>query len=281
MIHESQLRILAKKISSNFLLEDNLCTNFCFKEKKDKIKASILSDKDQIICGTEVIKNLFLSIFKYKNIDLKIKDGLFARKNEVILTFEENLENLLELKPLVLYFLSRMSAISDLTQKYKSCLENSQTKLSECRFYTPLMKVIEKEATLLMGLHRHARFFRKTVAIEKEHIQCYESLTDLFNKLTESLSPTVRIEVHPSSLEEVKEAASLGVHLIVLKDFDYSAIKMAQRISQNKSYLEITGDLSLEETQRLGNLGVDLVSSDLIIKDSGFSSFSFNISKIS
>ena len=214
-------------------------------------------------------------------IEKHTKDGNFIKAGEKVLSFSARPQEVLEFKQLALYILSKLSSIADLSYRYNFSLANSKSVLSEPRFYNPHFSFLEKEAVLMMGAHIHKRFFRKDIRIEKEHIDLQGSLTPLVNTLVEALSPTVKIEVFPRNLEEVNEASRLGVDLIVLKDFSFSEIKMAQNINRRNSYLEITGDLELEETKKLGELKIDFISSDLMIKKAGFLPFSFQLERSS
>lgn len=277
MIHEAQINAIMQRSHEYEPSENNLCTTYCFKNKKNKIKAQMISNQDQIICGTTLVKAIFNHHCKNSHFDIKTADSLYAKKGQVVLTLEAYPLDILHFKKLALYYLSRMSAITNLTKKYCFLLENTKTNLVECRFFSPEMRVIEKEATFLGGVMSYKRFFKKTVAIEREHIKCNETITSIVNQLEESLPPTTRIEVHVSTLEEVKEASDLGIDLIVLIDFKIPSIKMAQRINQNKSRFEVTGDLTLDDVRDLAPLGLDFISTDLLIKESGFAPFSFEI----
>ena len=278
MIHESQVKAIVNKISGSFSLESDLCSRILFKNKT--VEAFIYSEKDQVICGTKLLNGLFSFFIKDSSyIKTMLEDGSYAKKGTLVLQFEVGIENLLQLKHISLYFLSRMSSIVNLALNYKKAIKETGSILTECRNYTPFMKVLEKEALILAGIHPHKRFFKKTVSLEQEHLELNNDVTTLLNELSENLPPTTRIEVHASNLKIVKEASEFGVDLIVLKNLSLSEIKMAQRINQKRSYLEVTGPITLDEAKKLAHLNIDLISSDLILKESDISPFSFQLKK--
>ena len=279
-MNHSQIKRFIQRASDQFLMRDNPCSSF-LSEKDRPLTASLSSQSSCYLYGVNFLEQCFKYMNPQGKIEKHTKDGNFIKAGEKVLSFSARPQEVLEFKQLALYILSKLSSIADLSYRYKFSLANSKSVLSEPRFYNPHFSFLEKEAVLMMGAHIHKRFFRKDIRIEKEHIDLQGSLTPLVNTLVEALSPTVKIEVFPRNLEEVNEASRLGVDLIVLKDFSFSEIKMAQNINRRNSYLEITGDLELEETKKLGELKIDFISSDLMIKKAGFLPFSFQLERSS
>lgn len=268
MIHESQVKTLIKKISSSFLLEADPCSNFCFSSAPEMAKAKIFAKNSHFICGLNFIMTLGSQLYPKSYFEVLHTDNTQAKKGEPLLFCQMPIDQLIQFKELCFYFLSRMSSIAGLAKNYAQALEDSPTRLSLPRFFTPHMSIIEKEAFYQAGVETHKRFFKKRIAIKHEHIFFHDSMTSVFNILTESLPPTTRIEIHVKNLEELKEATTLGPDLIVLENFDKASIQMAERMNQKRSYLELTGDLSLEDVKSKSHLGLDFISSELIIKNS-------------
>ena len=277
MIHESQVKTLIKKISSSFLLDGDPCSNFCLSSPPKMAQAKIFSRNSHFICGLNFIKTLGSQLYPNSFFKILHPDNTLAKKEEPLLFLHMPVHQLIQFKELSLYFLSRMSSIASLAKNYTQALEGSHTKLSLPHFFTPHMSLIEKEAFYQAGVETHKRFFKKTIAIKQEHIFFHDGITSVFNTLTESLPPTTRIEIHVKNLEELKEATTLGPDLIVLENFDKPSIQMAERMNQKRSYLELTGDLSLEDVKSRSHLGLDFISSELIIKDSHSTDFYFEL----
>ena len=281
MLSESQINSIIQKNLEYETPSNSLCATFCFEPKKqEEVKVEIIANQDNLICGTRLIEAMFSHYYKNCSFNVLTQEGEYAKAGQKILSLEGPLTDLLETKETLIYYLSRMSAIADLSQKYYFALKKKNTDtaiLIEGRFWTPGMVLLEKFASSLGGVKNHTRFFQKSITIEPHHLGTGETITSLVNKLEERLSPTTKIQVHPENLIQVKEASNLGVDLIVLKNFTKATLRMALRIIQDKSLVEITGDITENELKEYSHLPISFISTDLIIKKSGFSSFSFKV----
>lgn len=277
MIHESQVKTFVKKISSHFLLDSDPCSDFCFPTSLKKAHIQVSTEKEEFICGLNFIQTLVTQLYPTSSFKLLHRDNRIAKAGTVLFSSEIDVHNIIQFKTLALYLLSRMSSVASLAKSYKELLSHTTTKLSEPRFFTPHMELIEREALEQVGVHTHKRFFKKTIAIKQEHIALHKSITELFNTLTESLPPTTRIEIHVKNLGELQEASRLGADLIVLENFDKNSIRLAERINQKRSYLELSGAIGLEEVKDFSLLGLDFLSSELIIASSSFVHLDFKV----
>lgn len=279
MIHNTQISTLAENLNNSSCFEDDLCSKILFKDKL--AKGLIRSGESQQCYGIRFVQRLLEASFQenIKISSLKL-DGDQCGEGEALLRIEASVDQLLSLIKGSLFFISRITALVKNIQAYKKLLENSASKLSPGRYHTPFLKTLEKEAYTLAKLFSHKRFFTKTIVLQKEHISLSPSLASLLSDLTENLPPTTRIEVHASDLEEVKEASEFGVDLIVLKGFSFDELRMAQRINNARSYLEVTGDLSFDEVRSLTSLGLNFISTDLFIKTPESAPFKFEVSSL-
>ena len=113
-------------------------------------------------------------------------------------------------------------------------LQGEHASLVLPRVFTPGFKLLEYIAAEYSGALRQKLLFGGGLHITNYHVRYYGSVTNSINKLTEVISPLVRIVFHASSLNDVHEAVAAGVQFIVLKNMSTANVKMALRSSQKE-----------------------------------------------
>lgn len=69
-----------------------------------------------------------------------------------------------------------------------------------------------------------------------------------------------KIEVETESLEMVKQAIEANVDIIMLDNMDLETAKEAVRIINKRAITEFSGNVSLENIKKIGEIGVDYIS---------------------
>ena len=84
-------------------------------------------------------------------------------------------------------------------------------------------------------------------------------------KLRENLSHAHKIEVECDTLEQVKEALTTNVDIIMLDNMDIETMKTACQIINHKAIVEASGNVNLETVNAIASTGVDIISSSAIV----------------
>ena len=72
---------------------------------------------------------------------------------------------------------------------------------------------------------------------------------------------TVKIEVEVGNLEELKEALTLGVEIIMLDNMTPEQMKEAIKVIDGRALTECSGNVTKENIKNIIDVGVDYVSS--------------------
>ena len=70
----------------------------------------------------------------------------------------------------------------------------------------------------------------------------------------------VKIEVETRNLDEVAEALSTGVEVIMLDNMDCETMKKAVEMTNGKALLEASGNITDETIGNVAKTGVDIIS---------------------
>jgi nicotinate-nucleotide pyrophosphorylase (carboxylating) len=271
-----QLEEVVKQLLA--LVEKNESSYNYFYDKSDKfVSANIISGQEVMLSGVFVVEAVFKIIDPNIKVKFFYKDGDFIDSTSVVMKISGSLVSICRAERLVLSIVSRMSNISTYVFSCSSLLQGEQTNLVLPRAFTPGFKLLEYIAAELGGALKQKFFFGSGLHITNYHVRYYGSVTKSINKLTEVISPLVRIVFHASSLNDVHEAIAAGVQFIVLKDMSIANVKMALRSSQKRVLFEYNSCLFKSEITAVASLGVHFVSDNNIIYTTGWSGFYLSV----
>ena len=98
------------------------------------------------------------------------------------------------------------------------------------------------------------------VLVKENHIRAAGGITAALGRLTESLPPTLKIEVETTNLQEVQEALDAGADIIMLDNMPPAEMEMAVRTIQGRALVEASGNVRLDNIRRIAETGVDFIS---------------------
>jgi len=146
-------------IVSNALAEDigsgDITCEYAL-NKKTKIKAVIsLKDKDVVVCGLDVIKEVFRQVDRKTKVITHVKEGSLLRAKTAICTVTGWAESILKAERTALNFLGRLSGIATQTRMLADKIRKYKTLILDTRKTTPGIRVLEKYAVKIGGGRNH------------------------------------------------------------------------------------------------------------------------------
>jgi nicotinate-nucleotide pyrophosphorylase (carboxylating) len=159
-----------------------------------------------------------------------------------------------------LNYLQRMSGIATYTHKVAGLLAGSKIQLLDTRKTTPNNRIFEKYAVRVGGGHNHRYNLSDCAMLKDTHLDAYGSMTGAVNALREKMGHTVKIEVEVGNLEELKEALTLGVEIIMLDNMTNEDMAKAVEMTNGKALLEASGNVTSETIRAIAETGVDIIS---------------------
>lgn len=233
---------------------------------EDKIfEASLVSRCEGVICGLEVFKTVFKILSDKVKVELLFKDGDKIKKGDVLATLTGPGKYLLLGERVSLNYIQRMSGIATETHKYQTAIGDLPCKIVDTRKTTPNFRAFEKYSVKVGGGALHRFNLSDCAMIKDNHIQVAGSVTNAVKMVKANLSHAHKVELECDTLDQVKEALSLGVDIIMLDNMDLETMKTAVELIDHKAIVEASGNVRLETVRAIAECGVDIISSSAIV----------------
>ncbi|TQQ85785.1 carboxylating nicotinate-nucleotide diphosphorylase [Peptacetobacter hominis] len=255
--------LIIDKMIKDALIEDipneDISTNSVVKEGSVSA-VDLICKADGIIAGLGVFKRVF-DILGDVEIEFFVKDGDKVKKGQMLAELKGSTRNLLMGERVALNYLQRMSGIATMTGKYVEKLKGSKTKLLDSRKTMPNMRILDKYAVRMGGGNNHRMNLSDAVMLKDNHIGAAGGVKEAIEAARNYASFVVKIEVEVETLDMVREAVEAGADIIMLDNMDMETAKEAVKIIDNRAIVEFSGNVTLENIEEVGKIGVDVVSS--------------------
>ncbi|MGN0468756.1 MAG: carboxylating nicotinate-nucleotide diphosphorylase [Acutalibacteraceae bacterium] len=229
--------------------------------KPCKGKVDLICKQDGIICGLQVFERVFKLLDEKTEIVFFAEDGQEVKTGQLLAKLTGDIRVLLCGERTALNYLQRMSGIASYTKQVASLLEGTKIKLLDTRKTTPNNRIFEKYAVLCGGGHNHRLNLSDGVLLKDNHIGAAGSV-EAAVKAAKEYAPFVRkIEVETETLQQVKEAVEAGADIIMLDNMDHETMKKACELISGRAQIEISGNVTKENIEKIRDLGVDFISS--------------------
>jgi nicotinate-nucleotide pyrophosphorylase (carboxylating) len=260
-------------IISNALAEDiqsgDITCRSVFKGNPD-ITAKIFSKQSNIvICGLNVLKEVFSQIDSKIKISFKVKEGSFLKSKRLICVLSGPAKSILKAERTALNFLGRLSGIATKTHKITQKIRKYKAKVLDTRKTTPGLRLLEKYAVSIGGGINHRFGLFDQVLIKDNHIQIiknhsqFNSLCDMIKSVRSQVPLGTKIEIEVDNLEQFKDVIRANPDIVMLDNMNCKKMKQAVAIRNqaNKNIkLEASGNISEKNIEKIAACGVDLIS---------------------
>ena len=184
--------------------------------------AKYVSKDEGVLCGIDVAMRVFQLLDSNVKCEIFIHDGEKVKKGDIIAKITGSTRALLKGERTALNIVQHMSGVATATNR---CVE-----LVDCAM------------------------------LKDTHLDAYGSMTGAVNALREKMGHTVKIEVEVGNLEELKEALTLGVEIIMLDNMTNEDMAKAVEMTNGKALLEASGNVTSETIRAIAETGVDIIS---------------------
>lgn len=226
-------------------------------------KGKFLVKASGVIAGLNVVKNVFEMIDDKTGYKVLIQDGEKVNVGDVAAEVEGKASSILTAERTALNFLQRMSGIATLTNNFVEKIKHTKAGILDTRKTVPGLRLLDKEAVKLGGGKNHRIGLFDMFLIKDNHIEIAGSITNAVNACREfqqKKNSNLKIEVETKNLEEVKEALSCYVDIIMLDNFKTDFMKKAVTLINGKCLVEVSGNINIENVKEIAETGVDFIS---------------------
>ena len=234
-------------------------------DEEDTMSCTLNTRVDGIFCGRDVFETVFKVLSDKIDIKFYFKDGDEIKKGDKIADIKGSARYILMGERTALNYVQRMSGIATETNKYQKAIGEYKAKIVDTRKTTPLFRAFEKYSVKMGGGALHRFNLSDCAMIKDNHIKFSGSLTNAVNRLKKNISHAHKIEVECDTIEQVKEALSCGVDIIMLDNMTNEQMSECVKLIGGRAVVEASGNVNLATVREIASTGVDIISSSAIV----------------
>lgn len=222
--------------------------------------ALFMSKADGVLCGIDVALRTISLLDPGATFEVLKKDGDVLEKSDMIARVQGKTRAILKAERTALNLLQHMSGIATATRQAVNEVAGTGAVISDTRKTLPGLRALEKYAVTVGGGHNHRFNLSDAVMIKDNHIDAVGSITKAVKTLRSRVGHTLKIEVETRNLDEVQEALSLNVDIIMLDNMNIETMKKAVEMINGSCLVEASGGLSHGNLREVAKTGVDIIS---------------------
>lgn len=256
-------KIYVDRLIEDALLEDinyvDAATDYLIPEAQQG-SAQFIAKADGVLAGMEVALRVFEIIQPDFKAEVLKNDGDVLKKGDVIAKISGNTKTLLKGERTALNLLQHMSGVATATNKAMKIVEGTNASIADTRKTLPGLRPLEKYAVTVGGGKNHRYNLSDCAMLKDNHVDAGGGITNAVNALRKKLGHTVKIELEVRNLDELREALSVDVDIIMLDNMSCEDMKKAVEITAGKAKLEASGGITDETLRAVAETGVDIIS---------------------
>lgn len=245
------------------LLEDinyvDITTDYLIPEDQEN-EAKFLAKADGVLCGIEVALRVFTLIQPDFQYEVFIHDGEEVKKGDIIAKIKGKTRTILKGERTALNLLQHMSGISSMTNRIVKIVEDTNASIADTRKTLPGMRSLQKYAVTVGGGKNHRFNLSDAAMLKDNHVDAGGGITNAVTKLRTKLGHMAKVELEVRTLDELREALSVDVDVIMLDNMDNDTMREAVKIADGKALLEASGGITEETIRSVAETGVDIIS---------------------
>ena len=226
-------------------------------ENDKSIKIKLIANQSAVIGGLLFAKQAFYLIDQKIKFRIKKRDGSNVKKGSLIATIEGKAKNILIAERVALNFLSHISGIATITNKFVK-LAGKKTKICCTRKTIPNLRVIQKYAVKIGGGINHRFNLSDEYLIKDNHIASSDLKTLVIKAIKNKKGKKITVEV--DNLNQLKSLMGLKFDRVLLDNMSSNNLKRAVKIINGFYETEASGNVNLKTVKSIAKTGVNRIS---------------------
>jgi nicotinate-nucleotide pyrophosphorylase (carboxylating) len=226
-------------------------------ENDKSIKIKLIANQSAVIGGLLFAKQAFYLIDQKIKFRIKKRDGSNVKKGSLIATIEGKAKNILIAERVALNFLSHISGIATITNKFVK-RAGGKTKICCTRKTIPNLRVIQKYAVKIGGGINHRFNLSDEYLIKDNHIASSDLKTLVIKAIKNKKGKKITVEV--DNLNQLKSLMGLKFDRVLLDNMSSNNLKKALKIINGFYETEASGNVNLKTVKSIAKTGVNRIS---------------------
>lgn len=194
----------------------------------------------------------------------EIPDGTRAEAGATVAVIEGRARCILSAERVALNFVGHLSGIATATRALVDAVNGTQARIVCTRKTTPGLRVLEKYAVRCGSGYNHRFGLDDAILIKDNHIAAAGGIKPAIERVQAGTGHMVKVEIEVDSLEQLEEALTLGVDVVLLDNMNPDQLRRAVELAKGRAVLEASGGVTLASVRAIAETGVDYISSGAI-----------------
>jgi len=221
--------------------------------------ATVITREDAVLCGTAWFDEVFRQLDPRVRVNWSARDGDRIRADQQLCTLQGAARSLLTGERTALNFLQMLSATATVTRKHVDAVAGTKCRILDTRKTIPGLRVAQKYAVRCGGGTNHRIGLFDAILVKENHIAAAGSIASAV-AAARRLNSRVLLEVEVENLTQLREALDARVDRVLLDNFSLDQMREAVQVTNRRTELEASGNMSLEKLRAVAETGVDFIS---------------------
>ena len=222
-----------------------------------------------VFCGGAFLGEIAAAYDGTIKTKVSVAEGERAEGGAILAEWVGPVRAVLSAERVALNFLQRLGGIATKTREYVGAVEGTAATIYDTRKTTPGWRVLEKYAVRAGGGRNHRMGLYDAVMVKDNHLAALgdkglAGLADKLGGLRDSLGPGGFIEVEVDTLEQLVDALTLDIDVILLDNMSagqlVEAVRMRNDSAAGRIELEASGGITLENVRAAAETGVERIA---------------------
>jgi len=222
--------------------------------------AKLYAKQEGIVAGLWLVEQVFQRVDPRIQVQRLLKDGDKVKVGEIVLELVGPFSSILQGERTALNFLQHLSGIATATKRAVDQVAGLSANIVDTRKTLPGWRALQKYAVRVGGGQNHRFGLYDAVMLKDNHLAAVGGLTEAVERIRVQVGHMVKIEVECESLEQVKEAVTCGVDVIMLDNMGINEMREAVQYIDHRAIVEASGGMKEERLREVAETGVDLIS---------------------
>jgi len=214
-----------------------------------------------VIAGVKIAEAVFKAVDPSLKVTLYVTDGDKVALYTKLFLVEGSALSILKAERVALNFLSHLSGIATLTNRYIVAIGDSKAQIMCTRKTIPTLRSLQKYAVAVGGGKNHRHGLYDAILIKDNHISVAKSIKVAIEGARKAAGPSAKIEIEVDTLEQLQEVLDCGgADIVLLDNMGLEELKRAVDMAGGKVLLEASGGVNLNTVRSIAETGVDRIS---------------------
>ncbi len=224
-----------------------------------KASGKIVVGQNCIVGGIRFAKEAFKTLDRKIIFKQKIHDGEKVKRGKVLAIVQGNAKNILRAERVALNFISLISGVATITNKFVKKINGKSCKIYCTRKTLPNLRAIQKYGVRLGGGANHRFNLSDEILIKDNHVAINKNIKDLVLKSIKNRKGK-KITVEIDNIAQLKKIIGLKFNRVLFDNMSIKDLKKAVKISKGYYETEASGGITLKNVKNVSYTGVKRIS---------------------